>query len=383
MLRTSILWLHRCFGLGAALFITLLGVTGAILVWEEELDTLLNPETLSNTSAMPPLPAPELIEHLEAAFAEQPGAEPRLHFLVFPRDPGRSAIAYVSGYTPKDISNNQAFIDRGSGAVLGSRNTISPNPFSRAEVIPWLYQFHYSLAAGRTGGVLLGVIAILWLLDTIAAWYLTVPRRFSLSAWVPAWKVARRRLTFDLHRAGGLWLTPVIAVIAFTGVYFNLYLEVFKPVTNLVSNITTQPFEEPPAVNPVKQPQIGYSDALDIARQELVSREVRIDTLDYLAWDPARGYYVAAFYTDRDLSRDSPSGHVYVNHDSSIRHVRISGEGTAADTLVDWQFPLHSGQILGLPGRIVVFVAGIGSAMLAITGVMLWFRKLRSRRGWG
>jgi uncharacterized iron-regulated membrane protein len=39
------------------------------------------------------------------------------------------------------------------------------------------------------------------------------------------------------------------------------------------------------------------------------------------------------------------------------------------------QFPLHSGQIAGLPGRIVIAATGIVTAMLSITGVVIWFRK--------
>ena len=42
------------------------------------------------------------------------------------------------------------------------------------------------------------------------------------------------------------------------------------------------------------------------------------------------------------------------------------------------QFPLHSGRILGVPGRILVSIMGIVVAALSVTGVVIWLRKRRS-----
>lgn len=53
--------------------------------------------------------------------------------------------------------------------------------------------------------------------------------------------------------------------------------------------------------------------------------------------------------------------------------------GTAADIFVQAQFPLRSGRILGLPGRILVSVMGIAVAALSVTGVVIWYRKRRAR----
>lgn len=59
---------------------------------------------------------------------------------------------------------------------------------------------------------------------------------------------------------------------------------------------------------------------------------------------------------------------------------RLPWQGTAADLLVQAQFPLHSGRILGVPGRIMISVMGLGVAMLSLTGVYLWWKKRQARR---
>lgn len=43
------------------------------------------------------------------------------------------------------------------------------------------------------------------------------------------------------------------------------------------------------------------------------------------------------------------------------------------------QFPLHSGRILGLPGRILVSLLGLAVATLSVTGVLIWLRKRAGR----
>jgi uncharacterized iron-regulated membrane protein len=43
------------------------------------------------------------------------------------------------------------------------------------------------------------------------------------------------------------------------------------------------------------------------------------------------------------------------------------------------QFPLHSGRILGLPGRILISIMGLVVAMLSVTGIVIWARKRRTR----
>ncbi|WP_417766050.1 PepSY domain-containing protein [Spongiibacter tropicus] len=55
-------------------------------------------------------------------------------------------------------------------------------------------------------------------------------------------------------------------------------------------------------------------------------------------------------------------------------------QGTAADLFVQAQFPLHSGWILGLPGRILISVMGVVVAMLSITGVVIWYKRYSARR---
>lgn len=94
------------------------------------------------------------------------------------------------------------------------------------------------------------------------------------------------------------------------------------------------------------------------------------------------GIYTVSFFEPGDDHGAAGVGPARLYFDSADG--RPLGEqqpwkGTAADIFVQAQFPLHSGRILGLPGRILISVMGLIVAMLAITGVVIWYRKRVAR----
>ena len=49
--------------------------------------------------------------------------------------------------------------------------------------------------------------------------------------------------------------------------------------------------------------------------------------------------------------------------------------------LDDVAYPVHLGEAGGVPGRVLVMLAGLSLPVFYVTGVTLWWRKRRSRRG--
>jgi uncharacterized iron-regulated membrane protein len=105
--------------------------------------------------------------------------------------------------------------------------------------MPFIYRLHYSLALGN-GGCWPLAWRRWWVVDCFVGFYLTLPvatkvpaRQGWFARWAPAWAVrwgaSRYKLNFDLHRAGGLWIWPVLLVFAISSVSFNLP-QVYGPV---------------------------------------------------------------------------------------------------------------------------------------------------------
>ncbi|MBG0811251.1 PepSY domain-containing protein [Methylosinus sp. H3A] len=65
-------------------------------------------------------------------------------------------------------------------------------------------------------------------------------------------------------------------------------------------------------------------------------------------------------------------------HTSSvIDNDPLAGNG---DGFIAWQWPLHSGYVLGWTGRIAVFLLGLTWPLLFFTGVMRWLQKRSAHR---
>jgi uncharacterized iron-regulated membrane protein len=97
---------------------------------------------------------------------------------------------------------------------------------------------------------------------------------------------------------------------------------------------------------------------------------------------PSFGVYTVQF-SDTTAERTGtglpPPRLFFDGQDGRALGEREPWKGTAADIFVQAQFPLHSGRILGLPGRIRVSVMGLVVAALSVTGVVIWYRRRRAR----
>ncbi|MBA78700.1 MAG: hypothetical protein CMO30_25830 [Tistrella sp.] len=78
---------------------------------------------------------------------------------------------------------------------------------------------------------------------------------------------------------------------------------------------------------------------------------------------------------------DTGHPHLYLDDQTGeVLMATIPGQGTPGDVFLQVQFPLHSGRIGGLAGRILIAVAGVALAVVSVTGVVIWWRKRRARR---
>lgn len=405
---------HRWVGLTIALFLVLTGLSGAVISWDHELDALLNPHLLEAEYAQQPSSPIEMALAIEQRYPNVqvtylPLSAERGHSLAFGVTPRFDAMQR----RPHDVAFNQVFVDPSDGRELGKREWGAVWPITRENFISFLYKFHYSLHLPAWGGTdqwgvwLLGGVAMLWTFDCFVAFCLTLParRRHSKVApqpstghgatpernfwqrWKPSWLVRWNagwyRLNFDIHRALGLWTWALLFVLAFTGFSMNLHREVFFPVMSLISDVTPSPFDErSPATNhaPIER-RLDYADVLALANNEAQARAWKAPMGDAF-YAPDFGIYgVRFFYADEDHGVGGV-GHPTLYFDSTDGRLlgeRIPWQGTTADLFMQAQFPLHSGRILGLAGRILISLMGIVVAALSVTGVLIWVKKARAR----
>jgi uncharacterized iron-regulated membrane protein len=389
-MRASWTLVHRYLGLLTAGFLFITGLTGAVISWDHELDDLLNPHLMQAQTLGKPQAPLELARQLE-----QRHPDARVSYIPLHAGQGKSL-----GFGVDAAGFNQVFVDPVSGAELGKREWGAVWPISKETLVSFLYRLHYSLHIPEMWGIdrwgiwLMGVIAMVWVADSFVGFYLTLPVRARTPAsrswwqrWQPAWKVrwsgGWAKLNFDLHRAFSLWTWGLLFVLAFTAFSLNLYREVFYPVMKTVSEVTPTPFDTrvPRDLHNPILARIGYEEILEQAAHEAQRREWK-EPAGSVFYSQAYGIYGVSFFKpgdDHGAGGVGPAVLYYDGIDGRLLGDRQPWKGTAADIFVQAQFPLHSGRILGLPGRILISVMGIVVAMLSVTGVIIWWRKRSSR----
>ena len=410
-MRSSLVLVHRWFGLFIALFLLVSGLTGAIISWDHELDEWMNPHLFDARAKGEPLPPLALVDIVEKA-------DPRARVSLFPLqyEDGHTAQIWVdSRRNPEtgqryDLGYDHVFVDPVSGEIVGKRlwGKISLSP---EHLMSFLYKLHFTLhfpewqGTDRWGVWLMGIVALVWLIDNFVGFILTLPRKARNGGgsnggngdtrgkgwwqrWRPSWLIrfsaGGYRLNFDLHRAGALWVWGILLIIAFTSFSLNLYREVFYPAMSLVSKTTPGPFETrtPTPLHQPVEPTVSWRELLEKGKAEAVRR----------GWSEPVG---SVFYSDNfvvhgisffEPGMDHEGGGMqiknlyYDGRDGRLLGDRVPWEGTAADIFVQLQFPLHSGRILGMPGRILMSVMGLLVAMLSVTGVYIWWKKRSARK---
>lgn len=399
MMRQIYLKLHRYLGLTVALFLLQASLTGAIIAYQQELDAWLNPDLFESPARGPLLSTTELIGRLQHQFPQY-----RVVSLPLQREAGKATrIAVRSPVvdTRSLVEADELFIDPVDGKLLGSR-LWGACCFERKQLIPFIQVLHYSLQLpGNYGLWVMGSVAIAWFVEVLVGCYLTLPKhrikpyplppflatpddgqKTWLRRWAVAWRIkpkaSKIRLAFDLHRASGLWLLIPMVMLSVSGIAMNLHDAVFEPVVAVFSDFTPSPFDarEPRLQLPPVEPTLSFGSILQIAVNQANERGW-LNPAHSIFYNPDYGIFGVGFGGDSGLGQ---SYLYYDGENGAYLGDYLPDTGTAADIFDAWQLPLHSGQIIGLYGRILISLVGAVLTLLIVTGLLIWLNKQKAKR---
>ena len=390
-MRGALVVLHRWCGLFIAGFLFIAGLTGAVIAWDHELDEWANPQLFRAASGVvqAPLAPLELARRAEAA-------DPRLRvsFVPLTQEPGHTvmlgAAARIDPTTgePYKLGFNQLAMDPATGEAQGQRQwgRIS---LSREHLLPFLYKLHYTMHIPKAWGIewgvwLMGVVSAVWIVDCFLALWISFP---SARTWRKSFSFRLRqggaKLNFDLHRSGGVWVWGLLLMLAVTSVSLNLGNQVMRPLVSVFSPLTPTPFQLRDGSRERERADPLLNREQAIAAAEAEGRRRGWSTpAGSLFYAQRFGIYGVAFFTPENDRDDNGMGNevLYLDGDTgAIVGDKVPGHGSAGDVFMQAQLPLHSGRILGTPGRVVMSGMGILVAALSVTGLVIWVRKRQAR----
>jgi len=352
--RKVILNLHLWTGLAAAVFLLLLGGSGALLVFEGPIDQALNPKL----TKVQPGHAVLSLDQLKSAIESQYSGHRVLGFDISATDD----VAYSAFIEPASGNGFDVAVDQHSGQVLG---VWDDNRFTRK-----LHGFHTHLLAGDAGSAIVGWGAVFLLALSISGlilWWRAKVIRVNFRTSGP-------KFQYDLHSAVGIFSSLCLLAFALTGIVLH-WEDAAQSWANRVSHVAApaRPRLETPA--PGAEP-LGPEQLVSIARATVTgSRPTMIDLADS-ATSPA--LVILKFPEDH-----TPAGRTRVFLDpysGKVLSLTSSRAAPAAVAFVTrWNREMHTGDIGGWPTRIVAMLFSLSLPLLAITGPLLWWQ--RRQRG--
>ncbi|MDC8759906.1 PepSY-associated TM helix domain-containing protein [Janthinobacterium fluminis] len=391
-MRPALVVLHRWFGLAAAIFLFIAGATGAVISWDHELDAWLNPqlfEARSGHDGKAQIGGLELARRVEAA-----DARVRVGYVLTAAEPGHTSQLQVEARIdpatgkPYVLGFNQLALDPATGQVQGRREWGAVS-LQRENLLPFLYKLHYTMHIPDGWGIefgiwLMGMIAVVWVADCVIALYLSFPNwRSWRKSFAFRWRQGGHKLNFDLHRSGAVWVWGLLLLLAVTSVSMNLNRQVMRPVVEAFSTLTPNAFDSRtprPEDKPI-EPLLGRERVMLLAQAE-ARRRGWTAPAGGIFYSSAFGLYGVGFFEPGKDHGDGGLGNAWLyidGIDGSPAGASVPGTGSAGDIFLQAQFPLHSGRIIGLPGRVMISAMGALVAMLSVTGVVIWLRKRRAR----
>lgn len=380
MLPARYLWViaHRWAGLSIALFVAMASLTGALLAFHGELADLAAPWRVVSAPPGTPMLDP-LALHALAVAATPDGVIDRVPM----PEAGRALIFDVAPRPGASLDHDQLALDPYTGGILyrGTWGDISEGP---DQLMAFIYRLHYELALGGPAITILGIAALLWTVDCFIGFALTLPAGRTLASWGRSWRVKWPphgfRFPFDLHRAGGLWLWPILLVFAWSSVGMNLR-SVYNPVMGafgMVDHYGTLPDRPAPAgFQPDLPTALAQGRALAAAAAARDGATVTHEAA--LGWIASSSLYSLHFAASNDLPDRSGWSAVWFAPDGTVHAVRRARGDASGNGLDTWLMALHMAHVGGLAWRIAVVVVGLAAAMLSVTGILIWMRKRSAR----
>jgi uncharacterized iron-regulated membrane protein len=353
--------LHLWLGLSSGVVVFIVSLTGAIFTFQDEIRDLTEPWRKVEMQATAPL-LPSRLQ--AAALAQHPGVKKSTTWVTY-YGPERSATVF---FTDPAGAPTQVYLNPYTGRVLHEQD-LRRHFFSIVQAIHMTLLLPEAVAKWVVGG---SVIIFVVMLGTGLVLWWPKRRQERRQRLTIKWGARWRRINYDLHNVLGFYIASIGLVLALTGL-FMIFPWLLDSAMLLANGGRAYPQEKAVAKVDTLQAVTAAAQPLPDVIYRTVQR--RSPDAEMMLIGPAGNgkdpaycwaYQRALHYYHRDE---------YAFHPVSGRllQARFHAGRSTGGKLSDMNYDLHTGQILGLGGKIVAFLASLISASLPVTGTLLWW----------
>ncbi|MFY5844522.1 PepSY domain-containing protein [Acinetobacter baumannii] len=208
MFKKFLFQIHWFLGISAGLILSIMGVTGAIYSYDQQILKWVNTDSyVVQAQSSPKLTPAQLYQHFTTI---QP--EIKINSITIAKDPTASSVVNIEKEGER----------RGYNMMV--------NPYT-AQVLPevqgrklllLIQQIHRNLTAGEFGKQITSACALMLIYFVLSGLYLRWPKKHSARQWLAVKpKLKGRNFIWDLHAVVGTWVIVFYLLFACTGLYWS------------------------------------------------------------------------------------------------------------------------------------------------------------------
>lgn len=349
--------LHSWAALAAFLPLLVICITGSLLVFKYEIDHLLMADKVTVTPSSDRL----LLDELRSVInSNHPNYE--IVGWMLPQNTKQADKVYVMEKGTAEWS--YLLLNPYTGSLL-TEPRLHDHYFT-----DWMLELHYTFLLHDAGLLVTGLFAFVLLMLGVTG--IILHRKFWRNFFTLRWKSRLVVYFSDLHKLVGVLSSPILVVVAFTGLWWN--------VSGFLHEMEEHAEGEE---HPVMESRL-YSDALSFdqltttASQAIAGFEPNYISLP---WEPGVNVTVWGDVPTVNFLASPYSSTVTFSPKSgqqiSVYDGRQAGVGSK---IVDSYGRLHYGDFAGVYSKIVWAIFGAAPLLLSITGLTLWWKRRGARR---
>lgn len=352
MKRSLLFFIHSFTGLVSGLFILLMSLSGAVLVFHEELDSLQYPAIIQQGN-QPVLPVDSCYQSLQKQFPNAQVSSCSMAENIC--QPFIFSVYDTSFRQGKEVM--QVFIHPQTGRILKTRGGGKDMAHN---FMGWLTVFHNSFHLKQKGEWLLGVLSVMFLISTITGIILFRKKiKYVLTFRKGIYTNAH------LHQVIGVYALLFNLMIAGTGFWMQRY--VFK------KEFYTEQTPYTPVIKPSGPLFFGVDSALRKAKQ------LHPDFTGHIL-------YFARTKQGKTAVYGSQSSNSFIHSRKFADAIFLDSTGTIAKTAFVNEIPyenrrdiinaqVHYGRYGGWPVKLLYSLFGLTGGLLGITGFGMWVKR--------
>ncbi len=351
--------LHKWTSLLCTLFLLVSCLTGLPLIFHDEIDQMVSPETASGPAIeIPPIPLDRMV-----AAARQQNPKMRMLFVTIEEDAPHVNVGMATGLTVQSMPRKLTIFDAYTGAPV---QAAQPGQSFMDKVL----LLHRGLFAGIPGELFMGLMALLFVVSLASGALVYGPFMRRLDFGTVRRQGPRRLHWFDLHNLLGIVTLCWTLVVGATGVMNALSTPLFAMWrASAVPQLLKSYGDKPPA-----ERIITADAAAAAARRALPEMKVTgiifpnpvMSTVHhFLVYTKGRTPVTSRLFTP--VLVDAETGQVAMAKPFPwyIRTLEVSR-------------PLHFGDYGGLPLKVIWAVFDIATILVLASGVYLWVSRRRT-----